>query len=213
MMEALVTRDYGWSSANYPRSQLHVHDAILAAMQSRMPCSVLDLGCGNGFLAGRLADLGCEVVGVDPDEKGIQIASKTYPKVRFVREDAASLRVNDVGRTFDVVVSSEVIEHLFDPIDMVGAAYRLLAPAGLFIVSAPYHGYLKNLVLALGGRWDSHHTTLRSGGHIKFWSVRTLTQLLESNGFQVVSWKGTGRVPFLWKSMIMCATPRPVTTS
>jgi SAM-dependent methyltransferase len=177
-------------------------------MQARMPCSVLDLGCGNGFLAGRLADLGCDVVGVDPDEKGIQIASTTYPKVRFIRADATSITVNDVGRTFDVVVSSEVIEHLFDPAAMVRAAHYLLTPVGLFVVSTPYHGYLKNLVLALANRWDSHH----AGGHVKFWSVTTLKQVLESNGFLVVSWTGTGRLPFLWKSMVMCAAPGSVTT-
>ena len=211
-MPGNLISDYGWSTANYPRSQLHVHDAIIAAMRSRIPCSVLDLGCGNGFLAGRLADLGCDVVGVEPDEKGIQIASKTYPKVRFIQADATSLGINDVGRIFDVVVSSEVIKHLFDPAAMIRAAHHLLMPAGLFVVSTPYHGYLKNLVLALANRWDSHHAPLNSGGHIKFWSVSTLKHLMESNGFQVVSWKGTGRAPFLWKSIVMRSAPMPVTT-
>jgi 2-polyprenyl-3-methyl-5-hydroxy-6-metoxy-1,4-benzoquinol methylase len=202
-----VTSDYGWKTAAYPRSQMHVHDAVISAMQSRVPCSVLDLGCGNGFLAGRLAELGCDVVGVEADDKGVQIAARAHPNVRFIRADATSLTLNDVGRTFDVVICSEVIEHLFDPAAIVRAARLLVAPKGMFIVSTPYHGYLKNLILSLGDRWDSHHVPARCGGHIKFWSVRTLRQLLEAGDFRLVRWKGTGRLPFLWKSMIVCAVP------
>ena len=78
---------------------------------------------------------------------------------------------------------------------------------GLFqqTVSTPYHGYLKNLMLSLFDHWDVHHTSLREGGHIKFWSKRTLLSLLENNGFKALSFYGVGRVPYLWKSMIVVA--------
>jgi hypothetical protein len=71
------------------------------------------------------------------------------------------------------------------------------------VVSTPYHGYLKNLVISLLDKWDSHHTALWHGGHIKFWSQSTLTQLFSENGFTVCGFFGVGRVPFLWKSMII----------
>ena len=45
---------------------------------------LLDLGCGNGHIAGRLAALGYEVTGVDASPSGIRIAERTYPSVRFV---------------------------------------------------------------------------------------------------------------------------------
>jgi len=66
--------------------------------------------------------------------------------------------------------------------------------------------------MALTGKLDAHFTVLWDGGHIKFWSRRTLTRLLEEAGFRVERFVGVGRVPLLWKSMILVArkpAPRP----
>ena len=82
---------------------------------------------------------------------------------------------------------------------------RLSAPGGLVIVSTPYHGYLKYLAIALPNRWDAHHCPWYDGGHVKFWSRRSLTQLLEQNGFRVVDFVGVGRFPWLWNSMVLVA--------
>ena len=73
------------------------------------------------------------------------------------------------------------------------------------IISTPYHGYIKNLALAVTGKLDDHFTALWDGGHIKFWSVKTLSRLLEEHGFLVVEFKGSGRTPYLWKSMLLRA--------
>jgi len=106
---------------------------------------------------------------------------------------------------FDAVVSTEVIEHLFSPAALPVFAKAVLKPGGYLIVTTPYHGWLKNVLIALTGKWDSHHTPLWEGGHIKFWSRRTLTTLLEENGFSVSQFLGAGRVFGLWKSMILVA--------
>ena len=84
-------------------------------------------------------------------------------------------------------------------------AYPLVRDGGHLIVTTPYHGYLKNLSLALLDRWDSHHAPLWEGGHIKFWSRATLTELLERGGFRVAGFSGAGRIPPLWKSMVLVA--------
>jgi len=73
------------------------------------------------------------------------------------------------------------------------------------IVSTPYHGYLKNLALAVTGKLDAHFTALWDGGHIKFFSRSTLEQMLREEGFDVQAFVGAGRWPFLWKSMLMKA--------
>ena len=73
------------------------------------------------------------------------------------------------------------------------------------MISTPYHGYLKNLALSILDKWDKHHTVLWHGGHIKFWSRKTLTLLLQENGFNVIAFHGIGRLPYLLKSMILVA--------
>jgi 2-polyprenyl-6-hydroxyphenyl methylase/3-demethylubiquinone-9 3-methyltransferase len=69
----------------------------------------------------------------------------------------------------------------------------------------PYHGYWKNLTLALTGRMDAHFTALWDHGHIKLWSLRTLGQFLQEAGFQAPRFLRIGRVPPLAKSMIAMA--------
>ena len=71
------------------------------------------------------------------------------------------------------------------------------------MLTTPYHGYLKNLALSVFGKWDAHFTSEWEGGHIKFWSRATLTNLLGNAGFEVFEFSGVGRVPYLWKSMIL----------
>jgi len=87
-------------------------------------------------------------------------------------------------------------------------ASAVLGPGGLLVISTPYHGFLKNLVLSIFNAWDAHLTALWCGGHIKFWSRKTLTTLLTENGFHVSQFHGVGRVPYLWKSMVVVARKR-----
>jgi len=97
---------------------------------------------------------------------------------------------------------------VYDPFLWARSCRRLLRDGGRLICSTPYHGYAKNLALAVSGKFDRHWSPLNVGGHIKFWSRRTLEELLQRSGFEIVEFVGAGRVPFLWKSMIMVAQVR-----
>lgn len=163
---------------------------------------ILDLGCGNGSFTNFLANQGFEAVGIEESASGIEIARQTYPNCRFIRGSIYNLELTELENAFDIVVSTEVIEHLFLPRELPRVVQKLLKPNGHLILTTPYHGYLKNLALSLSGKMDSHFTALWDGGHIKFFSVKTLNQLLTSEGFTNPSFKFAGRIPYLWKSMI-----------
>ena len=169
--------------------------------------SICDLGCGNGHIAGRLGLHGYEVTGIDASRSGIRIAQRNYPEVKFV-EALINRELSGFGN-FDLVISSDVIEHLYRPSDLVTAAYSLLKPGGHLLLGTPYHGYVKNLALAVTGRMDSHFSVLHDGGHIKFFSVKTLSQLMIAHSFQDLSFTFYGRAPWLWKNMI-CHARKPV---
>ncbi|HKG48390.1 MAG TPA: methyltransferase domain-containing protein [Pyrinomonadaceae bacterium] len=161
--------------------------------------SICDLGCGNGHITGRLAALGYHVTGVDASASGIQIARRAYPRVEFVH--TLIDRDLTVGQ-FDLVISSDVIEHLYRPADLLEATASQLKPGGQVLLGTPYHGYLKNLAIAATGKMDAHFSVLHDGGHIKFFSVNTLSRLVRSHGFQDLSFTFYGRAPWLWKNMI-----------
>jgi 2-polyprenyl-6-hydroxyphenyl methylase/3-demethylubiquinone-9 3-methyltransferase len=166
---------------------------------------VLDAGCGNGYFAKQLHEKGFEVVGIDLEESGITHARKLCPDVRFEVASVYDGSSKSFGQ-FDAVVSLEVIEHVYDPRAFVSNVQECLRPSGSFILSTPYHGYAKNLLIALSGRFDAHVSALWDGGHIKFWSRKTLASLLHENGFRVEAFIGAGRLPYLWKSMIFAAS-------
>jgi len=168
--------------------------------------SICDLGCGNGHIAGRLGLHGYQVTGIDASRSGIRIAQRAYPEVKFV--EALINRELSAFGNFDLVISSDVIEHLYCPSDLVEASFSLLKPGGHLLLGTPYHGYLKNLALAVTGRMDSHFSALHDGGHIKFFSVKTLSQLMIAHSFQDLSFTFYGRAPRLWKNMI-CHARKP----
>lgn len=202
-----VVEDYGWTSAEGPESCGYIAPRILTLLKSMNVKRVLDLGAGNGALASQLAAGGYQTVGVEFDKGGVVVARETHPNIPFynfgVQHDPAELLQREAP--FDAVISTEVIEHLFSPHLLPVYAAGVLKPHGRLIVTTPYHGYLKNLVLSIFDKWDIHHTPLWHGGHIKFWSRRTLNKLLEENGFRVLDFGGVGRVPYLWKSMVIVA--------
>jgi 2-polyprenyl-3-methyl-5-hydroxy-6-metoxy-1,4-benzoquinol methylase len=89
-----------------------------------------------------------------------------------------------------VAIATEVIEHLVRPRNLPRFAKQLLRPGGYLIISTPYHGYLKNLVLALSNKWDSHLTPLRDGGHIKLWSRKVSASFASSERVECLSSEG-----------------------
>lgn len=96
---------------------------------------VLEAGCGEGYGAQRLADSAHRVVGVDYDEAAVAHVAGSYPRVDAVRANLARLPLRPGAA--DVVVSLQVIEHLWDQAEFLADAVRVLRPAGTLIVSTP----------------------------------------------------------------------------
>jgi 2-polyprenyl-3-methyl-5-hydroxy-6-metoxy-1,4-benzoquinol methylase len=199
--------DYGWGSAQPSYSNSYITPDVIKILTKIGAKRVADLGAGNGSLCGQLASLGFQVVGVEHDKKGVDIARATNPSIPFynfgVQDNPADLLRSE--EHFDTVISTEVIEHLFAPHLLPIYAKQILKDNGYLVITTPYHGYLKNLALSVLDQWDKHHSALWHGGHIKFWSRESLSQLLEQNGFRVIGFSGLGRYPYLWKSMVLTA--------
>ncbi|MGB5962089.1 MAG: class I SAM-dependent methyltransferase [Coleofasciculaceae cyanobacterium] len=204
--------EYSYVNSNFGHHHAYLMSPLLELLsQAKLPGHakprVLDLGCGNGSLSNLIAQQGYEVVGVEDSDQGVAIASHCFPDCRFLQGSIYDLPDQEWENSFDIVLSVEVIEHLFYPKELVISARKYLKPNGRLILTTPYHGYLKNLALATSGKMDSHFTSLWDGGHIKFFSVATLRQLLETENYTDLQFRFSGRVPFLWKSMLCSSSP------
>jgi 2-polyprenyl-6-hydroxyphenyl methylase/3-demethylubiquinone-9 3-methyltransferase len=193
-----------------PHQPLYLRTVLRYLRSDPQIVSVLDAGCGDGNFTASIAAAGYATYGLDLSESGIEIASTRGVGI-FARgsiyEDLAAAFPGMTG--FDAILAIEVMEHLYSPRDFVRRAFEALRPGGLFIVTTPYWGYLKNIALALTGRMDGALTALWDGGHIKHWSRTTLTSLLTQQSFDVIGFAGAGRrPPYLWNGMVLaCRKP------
>ena len=147
------------------------------------------------------------MIGVDPSESGIQMASNKFPHLQFHKGCAYDDLAAEYGR-FPLVVSLEVVVplYLWPPRSFARTLYALVDDGGIAIITTPYHGYIKNLALAIGGKWNEHLGPLWDGGHIKFFSIATLRTLLTDAGFRDIRVSRIGRIPPLAKSMMAVAS-------
>lgn len=212
-MSPVTAADEGYAYDDYRLNPDPPHQPMYLALVLRWlrsdPTikSVLDAGCGDGNFAASLADAGYQMRGLDMSESGIGIAS-----ARGIGSFARASIYDDLTRpfagvaSFDAIVCVEVIEHLYSPRIFVRLAFDALRPGGLLILTTPYWGYFKNVVLALTNRMDRSLTALWDGGHIKHWSRMTLSSLLAEHSFEVIGFSGAGRpIPYLWNGMVMVA--------
>lgn len=199
-------KDYGFTTGAPAHTFSYLLPSLLRMLDKTENKLILDLGCGNGYLVNYLLKQGYNIYGTDASKEGIAVAKKESPNRFFVQDlSTAALPIELQRLHFDTIISTEVIEHLYNPDGFIDFCKKTLLPNGELIISTPYHGYLKNLLLSIFNKWDSHHDPTWRGGHIKFWSKKTLGKLLMDKGFKVVTFKGCGRAPYFWKSMIIKA--------
>lgn len=124
------------------------HDALGDALRTLAPRSLLDVGCGEGYVLQALQRRGldCELNGIDRSEEAIRAAQGRVSQGKLRVEDALSL-VNR-GERYDVVMMLEVLEHIADPARMLPILYALSRRH--VVLSVPWEPFFRGLNLARG---------------------------------------------------------------
>lgn len=136
--------------------------------------TVLDIGCGDMTMSKVVPEMNW--VGLDIDDK---------KDPRIVKQDITQTPYMQLKTgSYDAILCSEVLEHLFQPLDVMKEAYRLLKPKGYFIVTVPNFDSLENLL--------GHHREMLFDPakfwtieHIRLYNHETMTKLLTHCGFKV----------------------------
>lgn len=182
---------------------VRLRDALDAVFPGRRSGSVkvLDAGCGAGEFLAFLGRVGFAVAGVDLSAEAVERARRRCPEAE-VRSGSIEDRLPFRDQSFDAVWCTEVLEHLFDVHSALTELNRVLQPDGVLIVTTPYHGFVKNVLIARLN-FDRHFNP--EGSHIRFFTRSTLARVLERAGFTPLSWQGIGRMRPLWKSFFVVA--------
>jgi ubiquinone/menaquinone biosynthesis C-methylase UbiE len=162
---------------------------------------VLDLGCGVGDFTAALAEAGARAVGVDVSGLAVQIARERHPGREIVHVAAGEpLPFPDAG--FDVVWLGGVIGHVLDTEAFLDEVARVLRPDGKLVLSTEYHGRVKLAVMALGV--FPRHFDPR-GTHIRFYTRRSLREVLAEHGFADVRISTVNGPPLVRSTMLATA--------
>lgn len=139
----------------------------------------LDLGCGDGYFTGMLADAAMTVTGADVAEAALTRARRRHPGLRFERVPFEGELPFEDG-AFELVWASEVIEHVADTARWLSEVRRVLAPRGRLLVTTPSHGRVR---LA---RYGIAAFSPPVGDHLHLYTRRSLAGLLGEFGFAPV---------------------------
>ena len=169
------------------------------------PCSVLDLGCGAGFLSNYLAARGHRVRGLDADAESLAVA-RAYDRTgtaQYQRGDACALPYPDAS--FDVVCAMDLLEHVEDPARLVAEASRVLAPGGVFFFHTFNRTWLAKLIVIDGVRLFVKNTPKDLHVLRLFIPPADLDAMCGRAGLEVVELRGS-RPRFGWPLWRMLAT-------
>lgn len=172
------------------------------------PILVMDLGCGNGSLTYPIASLGYKIVGFDVDKKSIEFCQKnnSFENASFTHTPP------EEPNSFDFIICSEVLEHLYEPDVLLSYMYGVLKPCGIICITIP-NGYglrevfgrlenglrenrlLSKLldVLRKGAQAetesDKHqmHTSNPDQGHVQKFTTNKIRRLLNQHNFHLIN--------------------------
>ncbi len=163
----------------------------------------LDFGCGKGIITQRILRIrpGYALFGADISQHALAYAKRRIKQGTF-RRVAADQHIPYKDNFFDVVLASDVLEHIYDTKTALSELARVLKPGGELIITVPYNGKLKMVIAVLIG-FEFYFDPMSP--HIRHFSPKTLTSSVTENGLSVTKIGYYGRFYPLSRGMFCIA--------
>ena len=199
--------DYSFENAGFKKL-----DFILTGINKKFDekkCNVLEIGCGVGNISMVLASFGYDVLGVDLCQDSINEANRRktnhqLSNIDFQHKDANELKGNQ--KKYDVVICSEILEHLNSPLELLELSSSLLTTEGILIITTPNGFGISELLKRIfkpivqnpkiyryyyqfgGNKISLQSMNFGEGGwHIQYFTKKGLYKLFNRAGFDVIS--------------------------
>ena len=207
-------------SSNAP--QVCTDSSVRSSPRNRMEAAVsvagggktiLDVGCGDGTMLFQFRTRFSEFIGLELSPRRLEQARRNLAGLNFQPLLASAESMPEIAtNSVDRIISADTIEHIPDVYAATSEMHRVLKPEGILVINTPNIAYAKRRMLLLCGRFPSTSQSneglgsniLFDGGHLHYFTFRSLTLLLERAGFRVAGRVGYGRfgkVHGIWPSL------------
>ena len=147
---------------------------------------VLDVGCSSGQIKFLLKDkmrLNCEIWGVEPELRSVEIAKQNLDTVfhGFFNHE-----IDFGGQKFDCIFFNDVLEHMYDPAEALTTAKKLLNEGGEIVASIPqvrFYKIIKQLLLQKDWRYEE--SGVMDATHIRFFTKKSIIRMFKECGYEV----------------------------
>lgn len=162
---------------------------------------IFDGGVSTGYLARRFVEAGRQVDGADIDPDAAAEAMRVCERVWV--GDLQDLDLDQIDRTYNLVLFADTLEHLPDPAAVLRGLREKLAPGGTLIVSLPNVANWAMRLGLLAGRFRYTDRGILDRTHLRFFTQRTAIEMLREGGFETVDVTGSVPVPLV-RSPTLC---------
>ena len=152
-----------------------VHEFIFSQVGNKVN-SILDVGCGSAWVASKYIPRNKKVFSLDISKLNVTKALTTYPSMQHYGTIADSYYLPFKNDAFDIIIASEVIEHVVSPKDFVKELYRCVNPGGKLILTTPYKEVLRYVLCVHCNKKTPVHA------HIHSFDKNAIEQILQECG-------------------------------
>jgi 2-polyprenyl-3-methyl-5-hydroxy-6-metoxy-1,4-benzoquinol methylase len=191
----LFTKNSAWNSPEPNEDESIRWGEIKKAVETanfKASVDILEIGCGRGWLSKKLSSYG-KVTGIEPVELVVKYAKKLFPSLEFYAAYPASFIEKFPLKKFDLIVSSEVIEHVVEKVGFMKQIQDMLNSGGVCIITTPRMEAYNDFVSLYG---------VEPGQPVEEWlSESEMKDLLTVANFEIISNKSFAPLPIKDKSV------------
>lgn len=166
------------------------YDQARLLLTEEKPGSLLDVGCGEGFVLKFFERIGWQVQGIDYSRAGVQQINPDYAKFVDQGDVFELLEARIVSKEqHDLVWLGNVLEHVLDPICLLSSLRRLVAPDGLLVVTVPNDGSTYHEELYTAGAIPNRFW-IAIPDHISYFTADSLRRTAEATGWDCLAMQG-----------------------
>ncbi len=153
--------------------------------------NILDVGCGFGLLSKKLKKTypKLDLYGIEHAKEASQSSQEILKLLQCNIEDIASIKRKLKTQKFDVIIFSDVLEHLYDPVEIIKSYKSFLKQDGTIVVTVPNIANIFSRIALLFGYFNYSETGVMDKTHIRFFNRKNLKQLAKESDLKIVSQK------------------------